>query len=85
MKARKKKVKLIPVWIDRIAGGAPRVRTALRWTLLASLVIHVSFAPVVPQSSKVSSEDLKRYESDYQKKVAAAKNAKVVAHVALGG
>lgn len=70
--------KPISAWIDRIVQGRPRLRTALRWTVLASFTIHLALAPFVPSGPTVSDSELERYETDYQKKVRAAKVARTV-------
>lgn len=69
----------IATWIQDIVTPRKQLRTALRWTLLGSFAIHLCVTAVIPRGSQISQQDLERYESDYNKKISAAKNAKIVA------
>jgi len=65
-------------WISRITQGAPKIRTAIYWMFLISFSIHLAFAPFIPTSPSVSKEELERYKTEYQKKIEAAKVARVI-------
>ena len=68
----------VPGWIAWISQPRPRTRTALRYTLLASLALHMIAAPLAPDNG-LTAEQLNNLETEYGKKISAAKTAGVVA------
>lgn len=74
---RKRAYRRIPVWIDRIAQGHPRLRTALRWTLLLSAACHLTIVPMMPDGGALS-VDAERYRGEYIDKVQATHDSRIL-------
>lgn len=72
--------KPVNVWIQKITEPRSSLRTAFRWTLMISLIIHMLFAPLVPKARQgISQADQERLETEYARKVSAAKRARIIA------
>src|SRR5438046_2373891 len=65
-------------WIDWITQPRRGVRSAFRWTILASLSLHLALAPLKPRENGLSPDQEKMFQTEYQKKVEAAKSARVI-------
>ncbi len=76
----------VRAWIDWITGPRRRLRSFLRWALLVSLLVHaVTVWPLKRAASTgIPPEQMKRLETEYGKKVAAAKRAAQVARELAG-
>ncbi len=76
----------IPPWIERITGARPRIRTFLRAALLVSLAVHAAVVWPLKEGATggLPAEQLKALETEYGKKVAAAKRAGQVARELAG-
>src|SRR6185295_6358489 len=67
-------------WIAWITQPRPKARTALRWTLMISVGLHALLAPLAPHGKNTLSPDQeKMFQTEYQKKVEAAKVSRVIA------
>src|SRR6185436_17550538 len=67
-------------WIAWITQPRPKIRTALRWTLVVSLGLHGLLVPLAPRGPvSLSPDQEEMFKSQYQKKVEAAKVSRVIA------
>ncbi len=73
-----RKVRLVPAWIAWVTSPRPKLRTAFRYTLVVSLAVHAAFTPLIPHGG-LSPEQAQIQETEYMKKISAAKSASVVA------
>jgi hypothetical protein len=68
----------IPAWIERITGFGPRMRTALRWTLLVSLLVHLLTVPLLlSRSSSRVRIDLEKSKNTYLSKMVQTQRSKL--------
>ena len=70
----------VAAWIDSITRPRPMVRTGLRSALVISLALHLIVSPLAPQGD-LSTGQLKKKESQYMKKIDAAKSTRHVAEM----
>jgi hypothetical protein len=71
----------IPAWIERITRGGPKMRTALRWTLLVSLLLHVATFPwLIGRQCPKMRLDLEKSKNTYLSKMVQRERGKIRGH-----